>query len=121
MRIEDCIDGRSKLLFEQIVAAGIEIDLIVDPSTPTWSIKEFNRYRITAPDNTPNPAAVAHELLHITLSLAGFAGVVRISLQFNQTNSIFNPEFIGILNNDLAHYKMVATFHSMGFSLDEFL
>lgn len=121
MELENSIDDRNKELFEKLTGAGFDISFTIDNTAHTWYVREKTSFQIGSPDNNPNPAAMAHELLHIQLTFKGFGTTFDIYKHFNENNSIFTPEFIGELNNNVAHFKMIDDFLNLGYNIDEFL
>lgn len=118
---KESLNDKSEELYEKLKAAGVEIELIVDKDAETWYVQNKLAFKIGSPDGKPNKPAMAHELLHIQLTLRGFDSVAGIYKYFTPENSFFDLEFIGALNNSLAHFKMIDDFTQMGFSVDEFL
>ncbi len=118
MPLENSINDQNKGLYEWLTSKGIEISFSVDETIPSWQVK--GTWKISAPSNEVNPAAMAHELLHIKLYARGFSDDISIYRYFNRSNSPFTIEFISHTNNDLAHFKMVDDFLKMGFPIDDF-
>lgn len=121
MPLEGSIDDKNKALYERLIALGAKIEFEIDSKATSWRMQELAVYRIGAPDATPDPAAMAHELLHVELSLKGFWTPLAIYRYFNEKNSICSLQFINFLDNDLAHFKMLDNFIAMGFTVDDFL
>jgi hypothetical protein len=121
MNPEDSFTEQSEQLYKKLEAEGVEIDLALDPAAETWYVQRRYSFKIGSPDGIPNKPAMAHELLHIQLTLYGFEDVANIYRYLNEKNSLFDLQFLGHLNNSLAHFKMIDDFIAMGFSVDEFL
>lgn len=121
MSLKVSMNQQNEALYKKLTDAGVEVDFGIDPAVPCWNVRESFRYKISSPDSIPNPEGMAHELLHIELLQKGFKGGYVIYSYFNEYNSLFTPDFIGGLNNDLAHYKMFNDFLKMGYSADAFL
>ncbi len=119
MPLENSINDQNRPLYEWLSTKGIEINFSVEDAIPSWQVKQT--WKISAPDDQPNPAAMTHELLHIKLYAKGFADDISVYRYFNRSNSPFTIEFIGQTNNDLAHFKMIDDFLEMGFPVDDFL
>lgn len=118
MPLESSLNDANKALLERLQNV-TEINLAEEPGMPCWQVA--TTYKISAPNAEPNPSAMAHELLHIQLQIKGFAENNIILYNFNHQNTAFTPEFIGPMNNNLAHFKMIDDFISMGYSVDDFL
>ena len=121
MKIQDYLKAETEELYRQLSLAGANIQLEVDETVPCWRVEELPTFKITAPSLEPSAAAIAHELLHVKLSMQGYVNPRIIYSYFNETNSIFTPDFITILDNNVAHFKMIDAFLDMGFNVDEFL
>jgi hypothetical protein len=119
MALKNSIDEQNKALLDHLAEKGVEISLAVEPDIPSWRVK--TTYKISSPNDKANPAGLAHELLHIDLNLKGFADDNCTSIQFDTRNSAFSYEFVCQTNNNLAHFKMIDKFVSMGYSVDTFL
>ena len=119
--LDNSIDERNKALYEELRKAGVEIEFSINPQAEVWNVRPIYKYKIESPDNVPNHAAMAHEMLHVKLNLRGFDGVLNIYKYYNERTSLFDLEFIGDFNNTLAHFKMFQSFLDMGFHVDEFL
>lgn len=121
MSIENSLNERNQELYNKLIAAGANISFEIDGDADSWYVQEKLSFKIGSPDDNPNPASLAHELLHIQLKFKGFRNTSEIYGLYNEDNSIFTPDFIASLNNNVAHFKMLDEFLQMGFSVDEFL
>lgn len=121
MSLENSLNEINKPLYEKLKAAGADISFDIDNTADTWYVQEKKSFKIGSPDGNNNYAAMAHELLHIQLTLKGFSGTIDIYKHFNENNSVFTPDFIAHLNNNLAHFKMIDEFIGMGYNVDDFL
>jgi len=119
--LQESINEKNKVLYEKLKSAGVEISFEIDPNVTVWYVQQKFSFKIASPNDIPNPAAMAHELFHVALNLKGFWEGFSVYKLFNERNSLFDPESIGILNNSLAHFKMIDDFLQMGFHVDEFL
>lgn len=118
MPLEESLNEQNNVLLEKLRKI-YKIEFEIDPSIPSWQVG--NSYKISAPSADINPAAMAHELLHIDLDLKGFADNIYTYTLFNSKVTAFSPEFIGPMNNNLAHFKMIDDFVQMGYPVDSFL
>ncbi|WP_127125076.1 hypothetical protein [Pseudoflavitalea rhizosphaerae] len=119
MALEESFDQENKKLYDFLTEKGACILFEENSGIPCWRVQTC--YKISAPTNIPDPAAMAHELLHVKLNLMGFTDDIYTYSHFNVRNSPFSIEFIGHMNNDLGHFKMLDEFLTMGYSVDEFL
>jgi hypothetical protein len=108
-------------LYNDFIKLGIKIDFEEDKTTSCWGVQQLLHFKITSNDSIANPEGMAHELLHIELSIKGFKSGLTIASYFNSSNSLFDLEFIQILNNDLAHFKMIDRLLELGYNVDNFL
>lgn len=121
MDYKESFTDETQALYERLIAEGAQINFEIDNEATCWSVKEIPTFNIAANNNDLNKAAMAHELLHIELCLQGFSNLIDVYVRFNEKNSICTPEFIGQLNNSLAHFTMLDSFLAMGFNVDDFL
>jgi hypothetical protein len=105
MSLENSLNDANKKLYDKLIAAGAEIQFIVEENAESW----FMRVRM------------AHELLHILVDLKGFWSSRHVYKFFNEQNSSFTIEFINAMCNDLAHFKMLDDYIEMGYHVDDFL
>jgi hypothetical protein len=121
MSFNNSLNEPNEKLLEKLRSNGVIIDFEITPDTDSWGVKELFHYKITANDEKSNPAALAHELLHIQLEQMGYSGPIEVYKYFNETNSVFTVTYIAELNNTIAHFKMLDDFLQMGYNIDEFL
>ncbi|RYE54707.1 MAG: hypothetical protein EOP48_11720 [Sphingobacteriales bacterium] len=121
MKYEESLNEKTRALLEKLQTAGADITFELDNTASTWYVQERKSFKIASPNDSPNQAAMAHELLHVHLTLRGFSGGFEIYKQYNEANSICTSDFVGDLNNTLAHFKMIDDFLELGFNIDDFL
>ncbi|RLJ32140.1 hypothetical protein CLU97_1586 [Chryseobacterium sp. 7] len=122
MPLQKSLNEKNQELYTSLLKQGFEINFEIDPSVSSWYAQPKFKYVIGAPTDELNHTAMAHELLHIKLEGMGFENSINIYKYFNEkTNEIFDANFVGNLNNSLAHFKMLDDFIQMGYSIDDFL
>ena len=124
MNINDCLTEKTKRILKSLCDNGFYVELDHNPEllgrhSENWGMTLA--YKIVAPNETPNQVAFTHELLHIQLFAFGFVDSNTIRNVVDKDYKYFSYELLDKLNNNLAHFKMLPTFTSIGFDKKDFL
>src|SRR5215203_2461955 len=124
MTIDQNLTDKSRILFDALSSQRINIELQVRPDLREklegagWGV--IPTYQIICDRDDADPAAFAHELLHIYLLTNDFKDGDLIYKTINEPNHMFSRDFLIATNNNLAHYKMIEKFVGMGFDRSRF-
>ncbi|MGV0751778.1 hypothetical protein [Empedobacter brevis] len=117
----ESLNDQNQSLYDSLISIGIKINFSVDEELTCWQVEEPMLFNIASHNAEPNESSLAHELLHIKLRSMGFWRTIDIYRFLNEKNSIFNADFLGKLDNQLGHFKMIDEFIEMGYNVDSFL
>jgi hypothetical protein len=123
MKIEDNLTETTKKLLTSLEEKGVNVEFEVKNEFAArrgdfWGM--ISPSKIIAPNDKPNPAAFAHELLHIDLLSRGFATDKELEQKIETNQTDFHKSVFSC-NNNLAHLKMITQFQELGFNKSEFL
>lgn len=113
----DSVTNQNKDLLE-ILQRDKTIHFRISPEDFCWGLSKqgANEYTIIAHNDQPSPENLTHELLHIKLEKEGFADMETAHKATNIARDVIEE-----YSNDLAHFKMIDDFVSMGFDKPGFL
>lgn len=121
--INSLLDSKNQMLF-----SGLQTKLKIDVEyhMRSWyaNFSQNGDHVIYVPyGQTPDPAAFAHELLHIDFSLRGMeipAGI-RLMIFGRPFSMCFTDELVEHISNCLNHIKMLPDFLQLGYKSNEFV
>jgi hypothetical protein len=121
MRFNNSIDERNKQLLSDLESNGVQIDFEEKPEFQSWAVQARQRFGIVAPNSESSPESLAHELLHIKMNVLGFIPSNTITDIFKSNNSRFDIGDFSLIQNNLAHLRMLPEFVSMGYDMNLFV